>query len=584
LKWDLTFFYVSPEDENIKKDLEYSLEKIENIKKKYYTELEKNNLKEEILKTFFEESEKVASLLGKVNMYAYLLYSENTQLKNSQKLLSFVEDKYNQAMTNLSFWKTQLLKQDLKKLEEFRKSETLKNYRHTLDLLVKEKQHTLSEDAEKILKTMRITSRDSFGNLYDKLTSSYMFEFNVDGRVKELTGDQMRSLRLHKDKEIRRSAMKSFFERVQKDNLVIEHAFNSIVKNYGTESKLRKFDKPIHMKNFENEADNLSVNALIDITTEKTSLVHKYYKWKSEYLNEKLTLADIYAPMEVEEKEYSWEEAQKIVLEAFYAFDKEMGDIAKEFFDENRIDAQITPGKTGGAYCYSGLPNKKPFVLLNFDGRMSDVMTLAHELGHGIHGCLASEQTYLNFRTPLTTSEIASVFAEMLVVDKLLKTLDEENKKVFIASKIEEFFATMFRQNMFARFELAAHDLISEKSYASWDELSDIYEKELKIMFGSSVEITPEFKNEWACISHVFEVPFYVYAYNYANLLVFALYEKFLENGKEFVPIYKQLLKDAAKDSPENLLRKAGIDITDKNFWRKGFDFIENYFMKQINI
>ena len=203
-------------------------------------------------------------------------------------------------------------------------------------------------------------------------------------------------------------------------------------------------------------------------------------------------------------------------------------------------------------------------------------MTLAHELGHGLHGTLSQKQTFINYHTPLTMAELASVFGEFLVFDKLKNNLSGKQKKYFIASKLEDTFATMFRQNMFVRFELQAHDLINKNGTANFEELSTLYENELKIMFGNSVEITPEYRFEWSSIPHIFHTPFYVYAYNYANCLVIGLYQKYLEEGKSFVPKYLELLESGGKDKPERLLEKIGININDEKFWQGAFEFLRN--------
>jgi len=296
----------------------------------------------------------------------------------------------------------------------------------------------------------------------------------------------------------------------------------------------------------ENRVSDESVKKLIEVTVDNVEIVHKYYKWKSEIMNETLTPADIYAPLSKNSRKYTFEEAKEIVLNAYFEFDEKVGEIVKDFFEEKRIHSEISKGKMGGAFCSYYTPTIKPFVLVNFMGHMNDVMTLAHELGHGLHGTLSSKQTYLNYHTPLTMAELASVFGEFLVFEKLKNQLKGEEKRFFIASKLEEIFATMFRQNMFVRFEIEAHNLISKQGMATWDELSDIYEKELNLMFGDSVKITPEYKFEWATIPHIFHTPFYVYAYNYANCLVISLYEKYL--GKPLSHVSHEVLHTTYKN------------------------------------
>ena len=581
--WDLSFFYNSPKDEKIKKDLEESLLATKELKDKYFERLSDPNLNASELKSFFVEYEKIYKKAAFTFQYAHLNYAADTSNEVNQKLNAMCDDYDSKIDMELSFWKPVLLKQSEQKLKEFMNSEDLKDYSHVIEKLIKSKHHVLSEDAEKVLAAMYNSSRGGFQDLYERLVNAYEFDIAIDGEIKKLTGPQVRALRRQPDKELRRRAMKEFFTRYDKDRLVLEKTYNSIVKNYDTEASLRNFKEPISMRNMNNEVDDEIVKTVIEVTTQRTSMVHKYYKWKAKKLGMDLTLADIYAPMEKAKKEYTFDEAKKIVLDSYYEFDKEFGDIVNSFFKENRIDSDIRKGKRGGAFTSYYIPNYKPFILMNFNGNLDDVMTLAHELGHGIHGTLASNQNLWNYHPPLTMAEIASVFGEMLVTDKILPTLPHEEKTVFIASKIEDMFSTMFRQNMFARFEITSHKMISENGSASWNELSDLYKEEVKIMFGNSVIIPEEYHYEWSSIPHIFHTPFYVYAYNFANLLVIALYEKYKQEGKSFVPKYKELLTNGANDSPERLLKKLDIDIKEKTFWEKGFDFIEREFLNKLD-
>ncbi|SHF09720.1 oligoendopeptidase F [Marinitoga hydrogenitolerans DSM 16785] len=582
MKWDLSFFYDSSENKQIKKDLESAVINAKKIKEKYYPILSSEKLTANDLKNFFKDLEEAMEKPYFAIQYAHLMYAENTQNVQAQKLVSIGQDYLTKAEIEMAFWKPVLLSHPIDKLEEFKDSKELKEYKHVIEKLIKEKPHVLSEDAEKVLSALQPAGRDAFDMLYGKLTSSYTFEIEIDGKVKKMTGPQVRALRQDPNKDLRRKAMKLFFERYKNDKIVLESTFNSVAKYYDTETKLRNYPKPISMRNMSNEVSDEIVDIVIEITTEQTPMVHRYYKWKEKHLGYELTLADIYAPLDPVKKEIPFEKAKKIVLDAYYEFDKEIGDIVKSFFDENRIDSEISPGKRGGAFCSYNIPNYKPFISMNYTGNMRDVMTLAHELGHGVHGTLSSKQTLLNYHTPLTMAEVASVFGEMLVMDKLLKELDEKDRKIFIASKIEDMFATMFRQNMFARFEIQSHEMIDNNGMATYDELSNLYEKELKIMFGNSVKITEEYKYEWSSIPHMIGVPFYVYAYNFANLLVIALYEKYLEEGKAFVPKYKELLSSGGNDAPEKLLSKIDIDITNRSFWEKGFKYIERELISKL--
>jgi len=580
--WDLSFFYSSPHDSQIKVDFEESLRQTKELQKQYYDKLSDPSLTPFELNKFFEEFEKVLKKFNFSSQYCHLLYDSNTKDETAQKLYALSKDYSTKIEMESSFWKPRLLKQTEKKLNELMKAQELKDYTHVLENLIKSKNHILSEEAEKVFAAMYNSSRGGFQELYGRLTSSYTFKLEIGGEVKELTDPQIRAMRRKPDVALRHQAMKEFFKKYEEDNLIFEKTYNSIVKNYDTEANLRNFEKPISMRNLSNEVEDDIVDTVIKVTTERTPMVQQYYKWKGKQLGIEQTLADIYAPLGKVQKEYTFEEAQKIVLDSYYEFDQEIGEIVESFFKENRIDGDIKMGKRGGAYTSYALPNKKPFILLSFTGTLGDVSTLAHELGHGVHGTLASEQNIWNYHPPLTMAEVASVFGEMLVIDKILPTLSEEERTAYLASNVEGFFSTMFRQNMLARFEISSHNLIYQNGSANWKELAELYKNELEIMFGDSVIIPQEYHYEWASIPHIYNTPFYVYAYNFANLLVIALYQLYKIEGKSFVPKYKELLRSGAKDSPKKLLKKVGIDISKKDFWEKGFEFIEKEFINKL--
>jgi oligoendopeptidase F len=573
MKWDLTVFYETPDIEKIKKDLEDIFKRATNFVEKY-EKLINENISAEQVRNYFKEFEQLMEDGLKPIQYSSLLFSENTTDKVAQQLYGISEQygsKISEILSPLQSAFAQLSEEKLDAL-----SKEIPEYSYAIEKIKLEKKHILSKDAERILAATSISRRDALSNLYEKLTSSYRFKIEIDGEEKELSGSQIRALRRSPDGNLRKKAMKLFFERYKADEITIGETYNIVVKDYDTEARLRNYPKPISMRNLENAVSDESVEKLIEITTENTNIVHKYYKWKAQEMNEELTLADIYAPFSSSEKKYTFDEAKEIVLDAYYSFDEKAGKIVESFFKENRIHSEIVPGKVGGAFCSYYTTQIKPFVLLNFNGNINDVMTLAHELGHGLHGTLSQKQSFINYHTPLTMAELASVFGEFLVFDKIKNELEGKEKKYFIASTLEDTFATMFRQNMFARFEIQAHELIEKNGMASFEELSKLYENELKIMFADSVKIPEEYTYEWSSIPHIFHTPFYVYAYNYANCLVIGLYQKYLEMGKKFVPKYIELLESGGKDSPEKLLNKIGIDITKEEFWQGAFEFLNN--------
>ncbi|WP_372589082.1 M3 family oligoendopeptidase [Fervidobacterium pennivorans subsp. shakshaketiis] len=505
--------------------------------------------------------------------YAWMRYSVDTESVESQKVLGIIQQLSAQLQEQDAIVEVKLAALSDDVLEEIIKMDG--NYEHMIRHIVEKRKHLLSKDAEQVLALTSVSRRDGIAKIHSRLQSSYTFEMELDGENKTLTVEEIKALRRSTNGELRKRAMKLFLERFQDDAIVLTEVYNLVIRDYDTESRLRRFPRPISMMNFANEVSDDIVDRLIDVTNEKTEILRKYYDWKSKVIGEKLTLADIYAPISNKKKEFSFEEAKDIILESYYAFDEKAGSVVESFFKEERIDLYPRKGKVSGAYCIYATTKLPPYVLTNFTNDMYDVMTLAHELGHGLHGSLSRKQTFFNHDTPLTLAELASVFGEFLVFDNLKNKLSKEEKMALIASKIEDIFATTFRQNMFTNFEIRAHDLASKNGYVGWDELNNIYHEELERVFGNVVEIPEWYNNEWVSIPHIYETPFYVYAYNFAQCLVIALYQEYLEEGKAFVGKYLELLESGGRYSPEKLLEKVGIDLRKEGFWENAFKFVD---------
>jgi oligoendopeptidase F len=435
---------------------------------------------------------------------------------------------------------------------------------------------------------MLLSKRDLTGKLaiqriYQELTSSFKFTVTVKGERKVMNGEQVRSLRESTDSRLRARAMKQYFGKYTENSLVITNVFDTLLKDHQIECELRHVDEPMGLRNLDNELDAEIVNTLSDVTRDNTDIVERYYTLKARLLNsKKLTLADIYAPISAKPRRYTWNDARTIVLDAYAKFDQRAHDIIQEFFDKNWIDGRTLPNKTGGAFCTFNLPGAHPWVMLNFTGAGRDVETMAHELGHGMHGILSAKQTAVNRDAILPLAEVASVFGEMLVTDYLLGRMkDPEEKIALYCSKLESAFATTFRQNMFHRFETRTHGLIADHQLST-DELRSIYHEELVNMFGDSVTIPAHYDMEWAIVQHMFLWPFYVYAYNFAQLVVLSLYQKYLEEGEKFKPVYYRILETGSAMTPAQILGLAGIDPRDKTFWQKGFDFMRTHWVEPL--
>ncbi len=575
--WDLNDLFKNREE--VEKAAEDVLKQSREFAKKYHDVKSLFNDPQKVT-TAMKELEKLEAKMARIYQYVSLKFSENTASVENQKLYAWVENVGNEIETNVLFLQLAFSKMND---EEYRKlSKPLNEYKHFLESARKFKDHTLSENEEKIIVYKNSTGSNAFVKFYTKLTSKYKFRIKISGESETMNASQLRALRSHPDAYVREMAIQKLFKRYKKDALSIETAYNAVAKDYDQEAKMRNYPTPNSMRNLQNEVSDDVVNTLVNVTTKNNTLVSEYYKIKAKLMGvKKLKLSDIYAPIGKVQKKFSWEEASEIVRKTFHDFHPKFGKIVDEFFENKWIHAALKPAKSGGAFCYYADPKHHPYVLVNFTGQVRDVMTLGHELGHGVHGYLSGKQNIFQYSTPLTMAETASTFAEMLLMDHFLETLPSEEVTPFVSSKIEDLFATMNRQNMFTRFEREAHKKISQEG-ATYEELSDIYQKELETMFADSVEYNPEYRWEWSSVPHFFHTPFYCYAYDFAQLMVLSLYQKYKKGMPNFKEKYVTLLESGGSDSPQKLLEPFGINLEDPNFWQEGFDFVNETLIERL--
>jgi oligoendopeptidase F len=337
---------------------------------------------------------------------------------------------------------------------------------------------------------------------------------------------------------------------------------------------LRGFSSPIAARNLMNDVPDEAVDALLDVCERNAEIFRRYFRLKARHLGvERLRRYDVYAPVAEADKRYDFEDAVGIVMDAFRQFSPQFETLARRVFEDNHIDSEVRKGKQGGAFCWSVTPELSPWVKLNYQGRADDVATMAHELGHAIHGMLASDHSVFTFHSSLPLAETASTFGEMTLVDKFLaEERDEAVRRDLLFRQVDDSYATILRQAYFALFERKAHEMIAQN--ASVDELADAYMENLREQFGDSVEVSDEFRWEWVSIPHIYHTPFYVYAYAFGQLLVLSLYKQFKEEGDSFKPRYIKILSAGGSEAPGKILADAGIDIRSEAFWQGGFDVI----------
>lgn len=583
IAWDLSALYDSLDDPRIAKDAAAVRKDAEALAATYRGTLASGRITAGQLQKLMAEEERINAAVGRIGEYAELMLTTDNLDQGAKNLVAKAQELGSDIANTLVFVPIELGQMDQAVFDKLVADKALANYRHYLLFIRKQREHLLSEKEEMLLSKRDLTGKLAMQRMYQELTSSFTYTMTVDGERRTMNGEQIRALRESPDGRLRARAMKLYFGTYRDNDLVITNVFNTLLKDHQIECELRHVSEPVGLRNLENELDADIVRTLSDVTVANTDIVERYFTLKARLMHtRKLSLADIYAPIHANPRRYTWTEAKGIVLDAYARFDPRAQGIIQEFFDRSWIDARALPHKSGGAFCTFNLPGAHPWVMMSFNGTGRDVETMAHELGHGMHGMLSAKQTLVNRDPILPLAEVASVFGEMLVTDYLLARMKDPAEKIALyCSKLESAFATTFRQNMFHRFETRTHDLITDHQLST-DELCGIYHEELVRMFGTSVDIPPYYDMEWAIVQHMFLWPFYVYAYNFAQLVVFALYQKYLEEGDAFKPVYYQILEAGSSMTPVEILGLAHIDPHDAAFWQKGFDFMRTRWIEPL--
>jgi oligoendopeptidase F len=519
-------------------------------------------------------SEETTRVAYRLYAFAGLSFTADTQDQAAQSLQArvqqFLAEVENRTLFFSLWWK------ELDDATAGRLMNDSGDYRYYLEALRLFKPHTLSEAEEKVVNLKNVTGAEALNTLYDSITNRYVFKLEVDGETKELTESELYSFRYSTDPDVRAKSYQEQFRVYANDGPILGQMYQTRLRDWHNENiSLRKFSNPIAARNLGNDIPDEAVDALLGTARKNAKIFQRYFKLKAKYVGmQKLRRYDIYAPVARSKKTYEFDTAANMVLESFGAFDPKVAALAKRVFDENRLDSEIRKGKRGGAFCWSVTPEMTPWVLVNYQGTAREVATLAHELGHAIHTMLASHHSTFTFHSSLPLAETASTFGEMMLTDKLLaEETDEAVRRDILFKQMDDAYATIIRQSFFALFEKQAHEMVQKN--ASVDELCAAYFENLKEQFGDSLELSDEFKWEWVAIPHIYQTPFYVYAYAFGQLLVFSLYQQFKAEGESFKPRYLKILSAGGSEAPEKILGEAGINIRDPKFWQGGFDVLD---------
>ncbi|HKK44675.1 MAG TPA: M3 family oligoendopeptidase [Balneolaceae bacterium] len=571
IQWDLSDLYESIEDSALHDDKKKVGELADTFASKYKGKVAE--LDEQQLKQALQDYEELIEIIGKIGSYAHLIWSTNTNKPEYGKLMQEANELSSAIHQKLVFFDVEWLNVDEERARQLIESNTLAHYKHYLETSRRYKDHILSEKEEQVLSAKKVTGRSAWNRYFDETMGAARFE--LDGE--ELTQQEVLSKLHEPDRDLRKRAHASLTETFKKLSRSLTFVFNTILADKHTDDRLRGYSSWISSRNLANEIDDDTVEVLINSVTNKYSLVHRFYDLKRKLLGyDDFYDYDRYAPLLKNEKEIQWTEAREMVLDSYSDFHPQMGSIVAEFFDQNWIDAAIKPGKRGGAYSASTVPSVHPYVFMNFNGKIRDVQTLAHELGHGVHQYLSREQGALQADTPLTTAETASVFGEMLVFQKLMRKLkDPKEKLALLIGKIDDTIATVFRQVSMNRFEHAMHTKRREEGELTTEDFSNLWRQTQEEIYGDSVTLTEEYNLWWSYIPHFLHTPGYVYAYAFGELLVLALYEEYTRSKNGFSDKYVGMLKAGGSDWPEHIVGKLGLDITRPDFWENGLTAIE---------
>ncbi|MBQ0105020.1 MAG: M3 family oligoendopeptidase, partial [Armatimonadetes bacterium] len=574
-KWDLSPLYTS--EDNIEKDLAEAKRLADDFEKKYRGKIKSPSLVADILYNAIKDTEKITRLVYRPDMYAALKFSADTGDPKNGKLMQAVQEKVTEISVKTMFFELELMEADENIINSVLADPRLAEYRHFVKTARVFNDHKLTEACETIMEEKANTGSRAWDRLFDEVLSSAEFRIEIDGEEKILNEPGILAYLKDPDRDVRIKAGKSLTEGLLANSKVLTFIFNTLVNDKAINDRLRKYSYPQESRHKSNELSKNVVDLVIKTCTENYDMVSRFYKIKKEILGlPELTHVDRYAPLALEEKPVSYEEAKEIILSAFGSFSDRFRDIAQDTFTGHWIDAEPRQGKRGGAFCMSGIPEINPFILCSYLDRQDDVMTLAHELGHGIHAVLSSEQNIFNYEATLPVCENASTFGEMLVFEKLVAEASLEEKLALYAAKIESIFATIFRQAAMYLFESDLHRERREKGELTCDEISALWQKNIQAMFGDSLILGEEHKYWWLYVSHFIGSPFYVYAYSFGELMVLALFGLYKKNPKDFVPKYIKLLSMGGSVSPEDLLREVGFDINTPEFWNRGIAMLDS--------
>jgi oligoendopeptidase F len=567
IAWDLSDLYDGGDHSRLDADVQEADEAAAAFRDRYYGKVAELSAPE--LREAIEERERIESILTRAIYYAHLWFSTDMAEAARGALVARLTEKGAALDTQLLFFGLEIAALEDDAAEALIEDAELEKWRHWLRSLRKFRPYLLSEPEEKIFTEKSVSGVSAWGRLYEELLGALRVQLDGD----EIALEEAMSKLYSSDRDLRRRAAEAVGEALSPGLRTRTYVFNTIVLDKSIDDRLRGYETWISSRNLRNETSDEAVQALVDATVARYDVPQRYYRLKAKLVGlDRLTYYDRFAPIADDPTKVSWDEARNTVLGAYSDFSQETGDIIERFFDESWIDAPVRENKRTGAFCATTIPDRHPYILMNFTGDRRSILTLAHELGHGLHGVLSNPLGLFNADTPLTTAETASVFGEALTFKRLLELEDDPRKRLnLLAGRIEDSIATVFRQITMNRFEDLVHNERRNQGELSMERIEELWLDTQRSMFDDSVD-TDGYGNWWSYIPHFMSTPGYVYAYAYGFLFALAIFRRYEQEGDSMVEPYLDVLRAGGSKSPEELAQIVGLDLTDPKIWESGID------------
>ncbi|HWF35502.1 MAG TPA: M3 family oligoendopeptidase [Solirubrobacteraceae bacterium] len=569
--WDLSELAGGAGQEGVERQLDRATELAEDFANRYAGQVAELDSPE--LAAAMRQLEEIHELAGRAASYAALRFSTDTADPERGALLQRVQERGTEIETKLLFFELEWAAVDDERADELLGADELGFAAHHLRSARRYRPHLLSEPEEKILTEKALSSQAAWGRLFGELTSTLTVPLEGEEVKLEVALSRLQS----PDREVRRATAEAVSGALEPGIRTRSFIYNTLIHDKAVEDRLRHYPHWLASRNLSNEASDESVMALIEAVRGRYDIPQRWYALKARLLGlPRLADYDRSAPVVAEDVTYGFGEARALVLDTYNSFSPVAGEVTRRFFDERWIDAPVRPAKRGGAFCAYTVPSVHPYVMLNFTARRRDVLTMAHELGHGLHAALAQPQRVFHQSTPLTLAETASVFGEALVFGRMLDAASTPQERLsLLAESLEGAIATVFRQMAMNRFEHLVHTHRRSDGELSVDRINEFWTETQTELLGDAVEVTDGYRMWWSYVPHFITTPGYVYAYAYGQLLALSVYRRYVEEGESFVPRYLDLLAAGGSRSPEELGAIVGIDLADPGFWDSGLKLVE---------